>query len=187
MPESHDPRPRSLLCSNGDEAEGVIQKVERDIQANDEPAAGTKTRESEWRDQATGSYARRCECGSETAQKASPHAVSSSYSDRAFYVYGLRSESDSGFDLWHGTPLPCIRSPTRWATTGARSRRRLFCEVLQGSSNCDFLRITTGGRYFYFVFASLTSARLQSNLRIFQVLRGESVSGQDFFSHGYFV
>ena len=35
----------------------------------------------------------------------------------------------------------------------------LFCEVLQGSLNCDFLRLTTGGRYLYFVFASLSSAR----------------------------
>jgi hypothetical protein len=35
----------------------------------------------------------------------------------------------------------------------------LFCEVFQGSLNCDFLRLTTGGRYLYFVFASLSSAR----------------------------
>jgi hypothetical protein len=34
-----------------------------------------------------------------------------------------------------------------------------FCEVLQGPLNRDFLRITTGGRYLYFVFASLSSAR----------------------------
>ena len=34
-----------------------------------------------------------------------------------------------------------------------------FCEVLQCSLNCDFLRITTSDRYLYFVFSSLSAAR----------------------------
>src|SRR5215510_13207637 len=69
----------------------------------------------------------------------------------------------------------------------ASGNQRLFCEVLQRPLNCDFLRITTGGRYLYFVFASLSSARPQTNLRIFQIFSGESVSEEDFFGQGYLV
>lgn len=53
--------------------------------------------------------------------------------------------------------------------------------------NCDFLRVTTGGRYLYFVFASLSSARPQTNLCIFQIFSGESVSEEDFFGQCYLV
>jgi len=38
-------------------------------------------------------------------KKASPHAVSSPYSPKVFYVYVLRSESDSGFYIGFSTDL----------------------------------------------------------------------------------
>jgi hypothetical protein len=53
--------------------------------------------------------------------------------------------------------------------------------------NCDFLRITTGSRYLYFIFASLSAAGPQSNLRVFQICGGESVSEEDFFGQRYLV
>ena len=56
-----------------------------------------------------------------------------------------------------GRPKGLVSSNLTPSVTAAW--QRLFCEVLQGSLNCDFLRLTTGGGYLYFVFASLSSAR----------------------------
>jgi len=53
--------------------------------------------------------------------------------------------------------------------------------------NGDLFWITTGGRDLEFVFASLSSARAQSNLRTFQICRGKPVSKQDFFGRIYLV
>ena len=72
----------------------------------------------------------------------------------------------------------------------ARTRHRLpqlFCEVLQRSLDCDFLGITTGDRDFYFVFASLSAASPQSNLRVFQVFGGKSVSEEHLFGQRHLV
>ena len=72
----------------------------------------------------------------------------------------------------------------------ARTRYRLpqlFCEVLQRSLDCDFLGITTGDRDFYFVFASLSAAGPQSNLRGCQVFGGKSISKKHLFGQRHFV
>lgn len=63
----------------------------------------------------------------------------------------------------------------------------LFREVLQRSLNYDFLRVTTGSRDLYFVFASLSTTGPQRNLRVFQVLGSESVSEEDLFGQWYLV
>src|SRR3982751_3777365 len=65
--------------------------------------------------------------------------------------------------------------------------RKLFCEVLPRSLNCDLLWITTGGRDFQFVFDSFSSTSAQGNLRIFQIFRSESTSKEDFFGRTYLV
>jgi hypothetical protein len=54
LPEGHKPGPRRFLRLHGDEAESVIRKMQRDIHADDEAAAGAKTRESRLRDQVRG-------------------------------------------------------------------------------------------------------------------------------------
>src|SRR5947207_8231359 len=56
-------------------------------------------------------------------RKASPHAVSSAYPDAVFYVYVLRSESDSGFYIGFSTDLKRrLAEHTRGAAFATKSR-----------------------------------------------------------------
>jgi putative endonuclease len=56
-------------------------------------------------------------------KKASPDAVSSFYSSRVFYVYVLRSESDSGFYIGYSTDLKRrLSEHTRGASFATKSR-----------------------------------------------------------------
>ena len=56
-------------------------------------------------------------------QPASPHAVSSFYPDKVFYVYVLRSESDSGFYTGFSTDLKRrLAEHTRGASFATKSR-----------------------------------------------------------------
>lgn len=65
--------------------------------------------------------------------------------------------------------------------------RKLFCEVIQRSRDCDFLRITAPGSDFYFVFYSLSTTGSQNNFCVFQIFSGKSVSKENLFGQRHLV
>jgi len=54
MPEGHEPRPRSFLCLQGNQTEGVVGKMHRHVDSDDDATNGTEPGETSRRDQSEG-------------------------------------------------------------------------------------------------------------------------------------